>query len=96
MDNIYQIIKAPHITEKGSLQKEFHNQIAFKVDRRANKVEIRRAVETLFKTKVLHVRTVNMRGKKRRLGKNIGKRPDWKKAIVKLAPGESIEFFEGV
>lgn len=95
-NNIYQIIKAPHITEKGSLQKELHNQIAFKVDRRANKVEIRRAVETLFKTKVLHVRTVNMRGKKRRLGRNIGKRPDWKKAIVKLASGESIEFFEGV
>lgn len=96
MDNIYQIIKAPHITEKGSLQKELHNQIAFKVDKRANKVEIRHAVETLFKTKVLHVRIVNVRGKKRRIGRIMGKRPDWKKAIVKLASGESIEFFEGV
>ena len=94
--DIYQVIKEPHIAEKGSLQKELHNQITFKVDRRANKVEIRRAVETLFKTKVLHVRTMNMKGKKRRVGRNIGKRPDWKKAIVKLAPGENIEFFEGV
>ena len=94
--DIYQVIKEPHIAEKGSLQKELHNQITFKVDRRANKVEIRRAVETLFKTKVLHVRTMNMKGKQRRVGRNIGKRPDWKKAIVKLAPGENIEFFEGV
>jgi len=94
--DIYQVIKEPHIAEKGSLQKEINNQITFKVDRRANKVEIRRAIETLFKTKVLHVRTMNMKGKKRRVGRNIGKRPDWKKAIVKLAPGENIEFFEGV
>lgn len=94
--DIYQVIKEPQIAEKGSLQKELYNQITFKVDRRANKVEIRRAIETLFKTKVLHVRTMNMKGKKRRVGRNIGKRPDWKKAIVKLAPGENIEFFEGV
>jgi large subunit ribosomal protein L23 len=94
--DIYQVIKEPQIAEKGSLQKELYNQITFKVDRRANKVEIKRAIETLFKTKVLHVRTMNMKGKKRRVGRNIGKRPDWKKAIVKLAPGENIEFFEGV
>lgn len=94
--DIYQVIKEPLIAEKGSLQKELHNQITFKVDRRANKVEIRRAVETLFKTKVLHVRTMNMKGKKRRVGRNIGKKPDWKKAIVKLAPGENIEVFEGM
>ena len=94
--DIYKVIKAPHITEKGTLQKELHNQIMFKVDRRANKVEIRRAVETLFKTRVLDVRTMNMKGKGRRMGRNIGKRPDWKKAIVKLAPGENIEFFEGM
>ena len=94
--DIYEVIKEPHITEKGGLQKDLHNQMTFKVDRRANKVEIRRAIETLFRAKVLHVRTMNMRGKGRRVGKNIGKRPDWKKAIVKLAPGESIEFFEGM
>ena len=94
--DIYKVIKAPHITEKGTLQKKLHNQITFKVDRRANKVEVRRAVETLFKTKVFDVRTLNMKGKGRRMGRNIGKRPDWKKAIVKLAPGENIEFFEGM
>ena len=94
--DMYKVIKEPHITEKGSLQKELHNQIVFKVDRRANKIEIRNAVEALFKKKVLHVRTINLQGKKRRLGKHIGKRSDWKKAIVKLAPGENIEFFEGM
>ena len=93
--DIYKVVKVPHITEKGTLQKDLHNQITFKVDRRANKVEIRQAVETLFKTKVLEVRTMNMKGKGRRVGRNLGKKADWKKAIVKLAPGENIEFFEG-
>jgi len=94
--DIFKVIKGPHITEKGGLQKDLHNQISFKVDRRANKVEIRHAVETLLKVKVLHVRTMNMRGKKRRMGRNMGKRADWKKAVVKLAPGENISFFEGM
>ena len=58
--------------------------------------EIRQAVETLFKTKVLDVKTMNVKGKTRRMGRNIGKRADWKKAIVRLAPGENIEFFEGM
>ena len=94
--DIYQVIKEPHITEKGNLQKELFNQVTFKVDKRANKVEIRKAIELLFKKKVLEVKTINMEGKKRRVGRNIGKKPDWKKAIVKLAPGENIEFFEGM
>ena len=94
--DIYKVIKAPLITEKGTGLKELHNQIAFKVDRRANKVEIRQAVETLFKTKVSDVRTMNIEGKTRRMGRNTGKRADWKKAIVKLASGEHIEFFEGM
>ena len=93
--DIYKVIKEPHITEKGALQKELNNQISFKADRRANKVEIRQAVETIFKTKVLSVKTMNVKGKKRRMGRTIGKRPDWKKVIVTLAPGENIEFFEG-
>lgn len=93
--DIYRVIKEPHIAEKGNIQKEMYNQISLKVDRRANKIEIRKAVETLFKTKVLDVKTLNMKGKKRRVGRNTGKKPDWKKAIVKLAPGENIEFFEG-
>jgi len=94
--DIYSVIKEPHITEKANIQKELNNQVTFKVDKRANKIEIKKAVEALLKTKVLEVRTVNVKGKKRRIGLKMGKRPDWKKAIVKLAPGENIEFFEGV
>jgi large subunit ribosomal protein L23 len=94
--DIYQVIKEPHITEKGNTQKELYNQISFKVHKRANKIEIRHAVEVLFKKKVIDVRTMNVRGKKRRMGRFAGKRADWKKAVVTLAPGESVEFFEGV
>jgi large subunit ribosomal protein L23 len=94
--DIYNVIREPHIAEKGNLQKELYNQITLKVDRRANKVEIKRAVEKIFKTKVLEVKTMNMKGKGRRVGRNAGRRPDWKKAIVRLAPGENVEFFEGL
>ncbi len=94
--DIYQIIKEPHVTEKTTLQKEGSNQVSFKVHKRANKIEIRRAVETLFKIKVIDVNVMNVQGKKRRVGRNAGKRSDWKKAVVKLAPGENIEFFEGM
>lgn len=94
--DIYRVIKEPHIAEKANLVKEKHNQITLKVDKRANKIEIKSAVEQIFKKRVLTVNTINVEGKKRRMGRNIGKKPDWKKAIVKLAPGENIEFFEGV
>jgi large subunit ribosomal protein L23 len=94
--DIYRIIREPHIAEKANLVKEKYNQITLKVDKRANKIEIKSAVEKIFKKKVLAVNTINMEGKKRRVGKNMGKKIDWKKAIVKLAPGENIEFFEGM
>ena len=94
--DIYRVIKEPHIAEKANLVKEKHNQITLKVDKRANKIEIKSAVEKIFKKTVLEVNTMNIEGKKRRMGRNIGKKADWKKAIVKLAPGENIEFFEGV
>ena len=90
------MIKEPHITEKANLLKEGANQVSFKVHKRANKIEIKQAVETFLKAKVIDVKTINMRGKSRRMGRNAGKRPDWKKAIVRLAPGENIEFFEGM
>ena len=90
------MIKEPHITEKGNVQKELLNQISLKVHKKANKIEIKQAAEALFKKKVVDVRTMNVRGKKRRMGRYAGRRSDWKKAIVTLAPGESIEFFEGV
>ena len=93
--DIYHVIKEPHIAEKANLQKQSYNQVSFKVHKGASKIEIRRAVEALLKTKVLEVRTLNLKGK-RRMGRNLGKRPDWKKAIVKLAPGQNIEFFEGM
>ena len=94
--DVYKVIKKPHVTEKATLQKENCNQVTFEVHKKANKIEIRRAVESLFKIKVLDVKTMNIEGKKRRVGRTVGKRPDWKKAIVKLAPGEKIEFFEGM
>ena len=96
MMDIYQVIKEPRITEKANIQREDTNQVTFKVHKKANKVEIRQAVETFFKTKVLDVRTMNVRGKRRRMGKTVGKKSDWKKAVVRLAPGENIEFFEGM
>jgi large subunit ribosomal protein L23 len=92
----YQVLKRPLVTEKGTKQKEQANQIVFEVDRRANKILVRNAVENIFKVKVLGVKVINVKGKERRMGRNVGKKPDWKKAIVRIAPGETIEFFEGV
>jgi len=89
------IIRRPLITEKSTRQKEDARQYAFEVRRDANKIEIQSAVERLFKVKVLQVRTVNVLGKLKRLGRRYGKRPDWKKAIVTLREGDRIDFFEG-
>ena len=96
MKNIYQIVKKPVITEKSNIQKDDQNQLTFDVDRQANKIEIKQAIESLFKVKVLKVRTMQMTGKTKRVGRNFGKRSDWKKAIVTVVEGQSIEFFEGV
>ncbi|MCP4663460.1 MAG: 50S ribosomal protein L23 [bacterium] len=94
---IQDIIRRPLITEKATVEREKHAVYAFEVDRRANKVEIRRAVEAQFKVKVDEVRIAWMHGKERRQGRYAGRRPDWKKAYVRLAAGEKeIEFFEGV
>ena len=96
MEDAYKIIKRPLITEKSTIQKEMDNQLAFEVDRRANKIEIKKAVEKIFKVQVENVRTMNYRGKRKRLGRTMGRRPHWKKAVVTLKPGQKIEFFEGV
>ena len=93
--NVTDVIKSPIITEKGTLVNELGNQVVFRVDPRANKVEIRQAVERLFKVKVEKVRTSRLLGKTRRVGKTMGRRSDWKKAYVTLAEGSRIEFFEG-
>jgi large subunit ribosomal protein L23 len=90
------LIRRPLITEKATRMKEASNTICFEVARSANKIEVRRAVETLFGVKVLAVRVANRQGKWKRMGRFLGQRKDWKKAYVRLAPGQTIEFFEGV
>jgi large subunit ribosomal protein L23 len=92
----YDIIRGPVVTEKTTLQKELNNQLTFKVDRRANRVEIKDAVERNFNTRVKQVRMIQVKGKVKQRGKILGKRKDWKKAIVTLMPGQRIDFFEGV
>ncbi len=94
--NYYTIIKSPVISEKSTLQKETINQLSFSVDRKANRIEIKKAVETLFNVHVSGVKTMQVKGKIKQRGRIVGKRPDWKKAIVRLAPNERIEFFEGI
>jgi len=91
----YDIIKRPIISEKTNTQKEKSNQVTFEVDPRANRIEVQRAVEKIFNVKVADIHTMNVRGKFKRRGRILGKRRNWKKAIVKLMPGERIEFFEG-
>lgn len=91
----YDIIRRPVITEKTNIQKDEANQVTFEVDPRANRIEVKRAVETIFNVKVADARTMNVRGKVKRRGRILGKRRNWKKAIVTLMPGERIEFFEG-
>jgi len=92
----YDIVRGPVVTEKTTLQKETSNQVTLRVDKNANRVEIKNAVEITFNTKVKQVRTIQVKGKVKQRGKIIGKRKDWKKAIITLMPGQKIDFFEGV
>lgn len=91
---IYDVIKKPLITEKTTLQKDASNVVVFVVDKNANKIEIKNSVEKLFKVQVDAVKTATLAGKVKRVGKNIGKRPNWKKAYVSLKDGSNIDFFE--
>jgi large subunit ribosomal protein L23 len=92
----YRIIRRPIVTEKGTFIKDEYNQLVFEVDQRTNKSEIKKAVEKLFKVTVLAVHTQNRLGKKKRMGRNLGRRKNWKKAIVTLKEGHRVDFFEGV
>ena len=92
MKNAYHVIRRPLQTEKSTQLRE-RNLYVFEVDRRADKPDIKLAVEELFKVKVVDVRTMRVTGKVKRHGRFAGKRPDWKKAIVTLAEGESIDLF---
>jgi large subunit ribosomal protein L23 len=94
--NAHEVIRKPLVTEKSNIGRETQNLVSFAVDLRATKPEIRSAVEQLFSVKVLDVHTLRMSRKTRRVGKTMGYKPQWKKAIVRLAEGQRIEFFEGV
>lgn len=94
--NVYEIIKRPVVTEKSTIAREVQNIVTLAVDPRANKQQIKAAVEQLFEVDVEDVRTMRMHRKTRRVGRTMGRKPEWKKAIVTLAEGQTIEFFEGV
>jgi large subunit ribosomal protein L23 len=95
MKNIYTVLKKPLFTEKGSNLKEVHNKILVEVARDANKLDIKKAIEDIFKVKVEKIATINTEGKWKRYGKFIGKRSGRKKAIITLKAGEKLEFIEG-
>ncbi len=95
--NIYEILKRPITTEKSGILLDYYSQYIFEVDRRANKIQVREAVEKIFDVDVISVNIMNMPAKRGRFGRRqVVKKPAWKKAVVKLAPGQRIEFFEGV
>lgn len=95
--NIYEILKRPITTEKSNVQAEYYGQYTFQVDRRANKLQVKEAVEKIFDVKVISVNIMNMPAKRGRFGRRrVVRKPAWKKAVVKLAPGQRIQFFEGV
>lgn len=95
MKNIYTVLKRPLFTEKGGSLKEVHNKILVEVAKDANKLDIKKAVEDIFKVKVEKIATINTEGKWKRYGKFVGKKPDRKKAIITLKKGEKLEFIEG-
>ncbi|MBA2670157.1 MAG: 50S ribosomal protein L23 [Gemmatimonadetes bacterium] len=96
MRNIHEVIVRPVVTEKSTDLLDRFGAYTFVVNRDSNKLEIAKAVETLFNVKVRNVRTMQYRGKERRVGKHTGRRAAWKKAVVTLREGDSIEIFEGV
>lgn len=91
-ERMYQVLLAPHVSEKATLLADAANQIVFRVLPDANKAEVKKAVEARFKVKVSTVRMANVKGKQKRFGQYMGRRSDWKKAYVTLAPGEDIDF----
>jgi large subunit ribosomal protein L23 len=91
-ERLMTVLLGPHISEKGTILAEKHNQIVFKVRRDASKAEIRAAVELMFEVKVDGVQVINQKGKSKRFGRYMGKRSDWKKAYVRLAEGHDIDF----
>ena len=95
MQSQFRMLREPHITEKTTLQKELSNKVVFRVPKNVNKIEIKKAIKAIFNITVESVQTINVKGKVKRQGKSVGKRSDWKKAIVTLKPDDTIEYFEG-
>jgi large subunit ribosomal protein L23 len=95
MKNIYAVIKKPLFTEKGGSLKELQNKVLIEVSRDANKIDIKKSIEEIFKVKVDKVSTISVSGKWKRYGRSVGKRPDRKKAIITLKKGEKLDFIEG-
>ena len=96
MKEIYRVLKRPVLSEKADLQRDEDNKFYFEVEMSANKMDVRAAVESIFKVKVAKVNTEVIRGKNRRVGRTMGRRPSWKKACVTLREGHTIDLFEGV
>jgi large subunit ribosomal protein L23 len=96
MRSVHDIIVRPLVTEKSTEQLEKNSAYTFMVAKDANKIEIAKAIEQLFNVRVSQVRTMRYAGKERRVGKFVGRRAAWKKAVVTLRPGDTIEIFEGV
>ena len=92
-DNIYSTVVRPLVTEKGTFQSQALNAYAFEVDPKANKTQIKQAIEQIYEVKVVEVRTANRKGKPRRVGRRIGKTRSWKKAVVVLHPDHHIDLF---
>jgi large subunit ribosomal protein L23 len=90
------VVLRPIVTEKSNMLQEQSNQVVFRVAKDANKIDIRKAVEKLFNVRVVAVKTFRTPSRMRRVGRNVGRRPSWKKAIVRLREGDKIEFFSGV
>ena len=95
--NVYEVLKRPISTEKSNVLRDYYGHYVFEVDRRANKLQVKEAVEKIFDVDVISVNIMNMPAKRGRFGRRqIVRKPAWKKAVIKLAPGQRIEFFEGV
>ena len=90
MKDVYSVLKQPLFAEKNDRMKDKYNKYTFKVDMKANKIEIRQAVEQIFGVHVVKVNTMRVHGKVKRRGRSVGRRPDWKKAIVTLKVGDTI------
>lgn len=93
---IFEVLERPRITEKGAIASSVNNSVVFRVHPDANKSEIKAAVEKIFNVKVHSVRTMNFKGKMKRVGTRLGRQSDWKKAYVALEPGSTIDLVEGL